>query len=163
MNGRRWRLGAMVALGLVVMLAAPLTTLASGGPPPAGGATVSIGSTKVIGKVIAEIQVQVVCQPLPTFDEFGQPTTTEQGSVENGFVNLQQAQGRVVASGSGEFFGGVICDGSTLNSFTVDIPATTYPWKAGTAVVSAGVFITDPAFDSFDSGSTGAVLIKLGK
>jgi hypothetical protein len=165
MNGPGRRRGMAIALGVSLALALPLVASASGGGPAggSGNATISFGSAKVIGKVVAEIQVNVVCDPLTTIDPYGQETTTTEGYLEFGWLNLLQSQGRAVASGSGELYGPVTCDGTTVNGFIVDIAATTRPWKTGTAVASAGVSISDPAFFSGDSGTTGPVTLKLTK
>ena len=160
-HGRLRTLGA--ALALLVALGGPTAVLAAtGGGGGPGTLTVSISDVKVIGKVIAEVRINVVCDPFSIYDPYtGELTTTATGSIEESNVTVLQAQGRAVASGSGSFFGPLLCDGSTVNAFVADVPATSLPWKNGSAVVSASAWAVDEFFQTGKSGTSGNVLVKL--
>ena len=155
--------GLAVALGAALFI--PGSVLAATGGGGGGGpssATVTIRSVKVIAKVIAEVQVRIICDPIPTIDpNTGEPTTSTVGFIENSWVNVLQAQGRAVASGTGSFYGQLTCDGLTANTFTVDIAAANLPWKNGSAVVNAGVYAVDEFFVGSTAGNSGNVVVKL--
>jgi hypothetical protein len=158
--------GRRRAVGILAMFAAALLFPAAAFADTGGGnnstATVTISGVKVIAKVVAEVKVNVVCNPIPTIDPYtGEPTTTTSGFIENAGVSLLQAQGRVVASGSGGFSGQLTCDGSTVNAFSADVPAASLPWKSGSAVASAFVFALDQFGYGATSGVSGNVVVKL--
>ena len=72
--------------------------------------------------------------------------------------------GSVDRSASGDAFGGgVLCDGSHVNSLTDPRRRVHAPWKSGAAAAGATVSVTDATFQSSHYASTGAVTVKLGK
>jgi hypothetical protein len=160
--GRRGRL-ALAGAAVAAMLSLPTAALAD--TPPAGGgdATMRIDSVSVIGKVVAVVNLSVVCQPFDSFDwATGETYQTTDGSIEFGTVSILQAQGRTLATGASEFGGRVTCDGIAVNHLAVSVPATVSPWKNGTAVVSASISIADVAsFQDTDSASLAPTAIRL--
>ena len=61
----------------------------------------TIGSVKVFAKVVAEVQVQITCDPIPTIDpNTGEPTTSTVGFIEYSWVNVLQAQAGQSPSGA---------------------------------------------------------------
>lgn len=164
------RLVAAVAVVLIAAIAVPAVALAdtTGGTPTISaassqGATIRITSVNVTGKVVATIHADFICQPIPTFDwSTGQWETTTQGQIEGASFVLLQAQGRTVASGVGDpGFGTVTCDGTTANHFSVPVTASVSPWKAGTAVAGASLYVIDRNMTGSDSASTGPVTVRL--
>jgi hypothetical protein len=167
--GRRGRL--LLASGaLVAALALPGSVSAdtgSGTPSiqPAGSrdATITIGSLTVTGKLIVTVQLNVVCQPFQSFDwQTGETTETTDGSVEFANVTVLQAQGRTIDWGTTDFGGRAVCDGTTVNGYAIPVTATQSPWKNGTAVLGATVYIADAAqFQDSDFASTGPIEVRL--
>jgi hypothetical protein len=75
-----------------------------------------------------------------------------------------QASGRIVNTASIGLFGGeVVCDGTTVQSLTASIVASTTPWKSGAAVAGATVYVVDQDYQSSRYASTGAMSVKLVK
>ena len=164
------RLAAAVAVALIAAIAVPAVAFAdtTGGTPtiPAAssqGAMIRVTSVNVTGKVVATINADFTCQPLPTFNwSTGQWETTTHGQIEGSSFVLLQAQGRTVDSGVGDTgFGTVICDGTTANQFSIPVIAALSPWKNGTAVVGASLYVIDPNMTSSDSASTGPITVRL--
>jgi hypothetical protein len=157
--------GALVAaLAIPAVVNADTTEVQPILPPGSNGATVSIDSVTVTGKVVATVDLTFVCQPFEVFDwETGQTIESTQGSIEDGDVTILQAQGKTVAAGSASVFGPLaVCDGSTANHLSIPVTATTTPWKKGAAAAGAFVRIADAAtFDSSDFASTGPVSLRL--
>jgi hypothetical protein len=167
--GRRMRL--LIACGvLAVAVAAPAAVSAdttSGAPSiqPAWtrDATIQVKSVMVSAKVIANVTVAFTCQPFQTYDwQTGETVETTVGRIEGGQVTVIQAQGRTIAWGQADLFGGAAtCDGSTLNMLTVPVTAAVAPWKVGTAVVGAWVHVTDETGSDADSASSGPITVRL--
>jgi hypothetical protein len=164
------RLIAAIAVALVAVIAVPAVALAdtTGGTPtiPAAsshGATIRVTSVSVTAKVVALVNVDFTCQPLTFFDwSTGQTETTTEGHVEGGQFVLLQAQGRTVDWGVGDPpFGTVTCDGSTANHLAVPVTAAVSPWKTGTAVVGASLYVIDANMNSADTASSGPVTVRL--
>jgi hypothetical protein len=160
--GRRGRL-ALACAAVAAVLSLPTAALADTPPGGGGDATMTIDSVSVIGKVVAVVNLSVVCQPFDSFDwSTGETYQTTDGSIEFGTVSILQAQGRTLAAGTSEFGGRVTCDGIAVNHLAVTVPATASPWKNGTAVVSASIFIADVAsFQDSDRASDGPVAVRL--
>jgi hypothetical protein len=167
--GRRGRL-LLTSGALVAALALPGSVSAdtgSGTPSiqPAGSrdATITIGSLTVTGKLIVTVQLNVVCQPFQSFDwQTGETTETTDGSVEYANVTVLQAQGRTIDWGTADFGGRALCDGSTVNAYTIPVTASLSPWRNGAAVIGASVYIADrTSFQDSDSASTGPVEVRL--
>jgi hypothetical protein len=167
--GRRARLVLVTGVAALT-LAIPATVSAdtTGGVPsiqPAGShdATIVVASISVIGKVVANARISVVCQPFDSYDwNTGETFQTTDGSVEFANVTLLQAQGRTLDYGSIDFGGRAVCDGSTVNHYEVPVSAAVSPWKNGAAVAGATIYIADLAsFHDYDSASTGPVSVKL--
>jgi hypothetical protein len=168
-RSRRARLLA-ATVAVIACLAIPATALAdtTGGPPqiqPAQSrdATISIDSIAITGKVVAMVNVSFVCQPFDSYDwNTGQTYQTTDGSIEGGAVTIYQAQGRTLDWGSADFYGHAVCDGSTVNHASIPVTPQVSPWKNGTAVVGATVFISDAAsFQDSDFASSGPVSVRL--
>jgi hypothetical protein len=160
---RSW-CSAAVAIGLAAALLAPAAVSADvGGGGGPGGATISFGSINVVGKLVANVTVNLTCDPLDTLDpNTYQPTTTTVGELNELGVQLLQAQGRTIDTGIGEASGGtLVCDSSTINKVVVQVVAQNSPWHNGGAVGSASVFIGEPFGIDVDGGSTGSVTVKL--
>ncbi len=161
------RVAAMLAGSLVAAMALPVAAFADttgGAIPPAAshGATIRVTSVTVTARVVATVNVDYVCQPLPTFDWTTGQTTTTDGRIESGGFVLLQAQGRTVDSGFGDPpFGSVTCDGSTANHLAIPVIAGSSPWKTGTAVVGANLSVIDPNMTSSDDASTGPITVRL--
>jgi hypothetical protein len=168
-SGRRQRL--VIAAGLLALaLAAPSAVSAdtTGGVPsipPASSrdATISIDALAVTGKVIVTVQISVVCQPFQSYDwDTGQTLETTDGSLEYGNVTILQAQGRTLDYGSADVYGAAVCDGSTVNRYTIPVSAAVSPWRTGAAVMGAQVYIADRAsFQDSDAASSGPISVRL--
>lgn len=166
----RARLVAVVA-ALAILVALPGVAAAdtASGPPsiPAAhssGATIEIKSPAgVTARLIATVDVSFTCEPFQVFDwETGQTTETTAGRIEWGQVVVLQAQGRQIAWGTADFYGGdVTCDGSFVNARTLGVVASNLPWKSGVAVAGANVAVSDLDFGDFHTAGTGPVEIKL--
>jgi hypothetical protein len=167
--GRRISFAVIVgALALAVALPGTVSADTTGGPPPIGpagshDATLALTSITVTGKVIATVTVSYTCQPFQTYDwETGQTTETTAGRLEGGGATVVQAQGRTLDWGDFGLFGNAaICDGSTVNTATAPVTATVSPWKNGTAVVGASVYICDVQCSDSDYASTGPLTVRL--
>jgi hypothetical protein len=134
-------------------------------PPASNGATVTVASVTTIGKVVATVNLTVVCHPFEELDwDTGQTYLSTQGSIEDGEVTILQAQGRTLDSGSNSVFGPLaVCDGSTANHLSIPVTPSVSPWKKGAAVVGAFVRIADViSFQASDFASTGPVSERLG-
>lgn len=163
---------AILLAGLLVAATAlPAVVAADTGglqiePAASRGATIQVAPPiAVTGRVVASVQVMFICDPFELYDwETGTTVTSTQGSLEGGAVVLVQASGKTVNSGSG-FYGAapVVCDGATVNTRTAAVTATAAPWKSGTAVVGASVYIA--SLDGQDSAyaSSGPITVKLSK
>ena len=166
---RPWR--AMIATGvLAAALAAPVianadTTGAPGIQPAfSRDATMTIDSISVVGKVIANVDVSVVCQPFETFDwDTGQTVQSTAGDAGVG-ATILQAQGRTLAWGTGSASGIVVCDGATVNHFKIPVSAGVAPWRTGSAVIGVTAGISDVlTYQDSDYVSSGPTSIKLGR
>jgi hypothetical protein len=162
-GSRRLRSTAAAA-ALMAALIIPAVANADTGGGNATGATVTFGSISLVGKVVANVTVNITCDPLATIDpNTWLPTTTTAGTINDLNVQLLQAQGRTIDVGNGDSFGGaVICDGSTINRIVLPVYAQVSPWRSGGAVGLARAFIVDAFFIGQDGGSTGNVTVKLG-
>jgi hypothetical protein len=156
---------------LVAGLALPTAVLAdtTGGAPPiqpafARNATIRVTSVAVTAKLIANIAITYTCQPFQVYDwETGQTIETTVGHIEGGQGVVIQAQGRSIAWGqSSDIFGGTaVCDGSTANSMSFPVTAVVSPWKSGTAVVGASIYLVDDNGQTSDFASTGPITVRL--
>jgi hypothetical protein len=161
----------VVGGALAAILATPISALADTTPPPTiypaetSGATIHLSGSSVIGRVLVTTSVDFTCDPFLVLDpETGTEVERTDGSLEFGAVTILQASGKTVNFGEGTFYGGaIVCDGTSVNHRDVGVAAGVVPWKAGTAVAGARVFITSPDFQTSDYASTGALAIKLGK
>ena len=166
---RRTRLvmaGGMLAIALAVPGAVSADT--TGGAPPiqpafSRDATIQVTSVSVTAKVIATVTITFTCQPFQTFDWVtGQTIETIAGRIEGGGATVIQAQGRTIAWGQGNLFGGsAVCDGTTVNATSVPVTAAVAPWKTGTAVVGASIFVTDENGSDSDGASSGPIAVRL--
>jgi hypothetical protein len=160
----------LIATGiLAVALAAPAIANADTGTPqiqPAYSrdATLTIDSISVVAKVIAKVNISVVCQPFETIDwETGQTvvSTTAEAGVS---ATILQAQGRTIAWGTGSGGGSAVCDGTTVNHFEILVTAAVAPWRTGSAVIGVTAYTNDVvAYQDSDYVSSGAISIKLGR
>ena len=115
------------------------------------------------GKVIATVTVAFTCQPFQTYAwETGETIETTAGRVEGGQVTVIQAQGRTIAWGQAEAFGGAAtCDGSSVNTLSTPVTAAVAPWKVGTAVVGATIHVANENGSDADYASSGALTVRL--
>jgi hypothetical protein len=166
---RRTRLvmaGGLLAIALAVPGAVSADTT-GGAPsiPPAQSrdATIQVASVSVTAKVVANVTIRFTCQPFQVFDwETGQTIETTAGHIEGGGATVIQAQGRTIAWGQAELFGGAaVCDGATVNAVTVPVTAAVAPWKAGTAVVGASIYVIDEAGSDSDYATSGPLTFRL--
>lgn len=166
---RPWR--ALFATGiLAAALAAPAIANADTTPTPAiqpaysRDATMTIDSISVVAKVIANVNVSVVCQPFETYDwDTGQTVVSTAGDAGLN-ATIIQAQGRTIAWGTGNGGGSAVCDGTTVNHFEVPVTAAIAPWRTGAAVIGVTAWTADVvAYQDSDYVSSGAISIKLGR
>ena len=152
--------GALVAAFALPAAVSADTTGGGGGP---GGATMTVASVSVVGKAVAIVHLDIVCQPFDSYDwDTGETYPTTAGSIEFSVLQVLQAQGRTLDSGTTEFFGTVTCDGATVNRVDANVAATVSPWKNGTAVVSGQVSISDSSsFTDLDSANLGPTTVRL--
>jgi hypothetical protein len=167
--GRRARL-VVLASALVGALALPAAVSADTTGPapsiaPAGSrdATVTVVGIDVVGKVVASVRFDVVCQPFESRDwSTGETYQSTEGSIEFNEVVLLQAQGRAVDFGVGSLFGRATCEGTTVNHLVVALTAQVAPWRNGSAVVGVQIYLADLAsFQDFDFASSGPVAVRL--
>ena len=161
----------LLAGALAAAVALPAVVAADTGglqiePAASRGATIQVATPIVVtGRVVASVQVSFTCDPFEIYDwQTGTTVTSTEGSVEGGGVVLVQASGKTVNGGSGFYAAAPIgCDGATVNTGTAAVTATAAPWKSGTAVVGASVYIA--SLDGQDSAyaSSGPVTVKLSK
>jgi hypothetical protein len=166
---RPWR--ALFATGiLAVALAAPAIANADTTPTPAiqpaysRDATLTINSMSVVAKVIAKVDVSVVCQPFETIDwNTGETIVSTAGDASLN-ATILQAQGRTVAWGTGTSYGFAVCDGTTINHFEIPVTAAVAPWRTGAAVIGVTAAASDVVtYQDSDYVSSGAISIKLGR
>jgi len=167
--GRRARL-VLVSGVAALTLAIPANVSAdtTGGVPsiqPAFSrdATISVTGVRVTAKVIATVTIAFTCQPFQSYNwETGETTETTVGRIEDGGATLIQAQGRTIDWGQVQIFGGAVtCDGSTVNTTTAPVTAAVSPWKVGTAVVGASIYVTDENGSDSDYATSGPVAVRL--
>ena len=167
--GRRARL-VLVSGVAALTLAIPATVSAdtTGGVPsiqPAFSrdATISVTGVRVTAKVIATVTIAFTCQPFQSYNwGTGETTETTVGRIEDGGATLIQAQGRTIDWGQVQIFGGAVtCDGSTVNTTTAPVTAAVSPWKVGTAVVGASIYVTDENGSDSDYATSGPVTVRL--
>jgi hypothetical protein len=168
--GRR-RMRLALASGMLVMgLAVPAAVSAdttTGVPsiPPAWSrdATIQVTSVSVTAKVIATVTIAFTCQPFQSYDwQTGQTIETTAGRVEGGQVIVVQAQGRTIDWGEADLFGGTAaCDGVTVNVLSAPVTAAVSPWKVGTAVVGASVYLVDEFGSDSDGANSGPITVRL--
>ena len=169
-RSRRGRLLVLTG-ALVAALALPAAALADTTPAPtilsaeSRGATIQLSGGSILGRVVVNAHVDFTCDPFLVYDwETGTDVERTDGSLEFGAVTILQASGKTINSGEGQFFGGtVVCDRTTVNHRDVAVVAGVVPWKIGSAVAGARVYITGPDFQTSDYASTGAMAFKLGK
>jgi hypothetical protein len=171
-GGRFRRVGPIAAVLLATLLVpgAVLADTTGGAPPiqPASSrdATISVStSVKLTARVVAEVDVDVVCQPFDSYDwQTGSTYQTTEGSVEYGNVVLEQAAGRSVAWGQADVTGLATCDGSTVNHYEAFLTPSATLFKPGAAVVGAVIYIADKAsYQDSDYASSGVVEVKITK
>jgi len=167
--GRRARL-VLVSGVAALTLAIPATVSAdttgvvpSIQPAFSRDATISVTGVRVTAKVIATVTIAFTCQPFQSYNwETGETTETTVGRIEDGGATLIQAQGRTIDWGQVQIFGGAVtCDGSTVNTTTAPVTAAVSPWKVGTAVVGASIYVTDENGSDSDYATSGPVTVRL--
>ena len=171
LHGSRFRafaLGGAVLACLALPAVASADTTGGGTIPPAAsrGATITMAPTiRVTSKVVATIGISFTCDPFMVYDwETGETRPSTIGHLEGGQILVVQASGRTVNTASADLFGGeVVCDGTTVQSLTASVVASTVPWKTGAAVAAASVYVADQDFQSSDYASTGPMAVKLVK
>jgi hypothetical protein len=172
LHGHRSRLRALTLSGaLLACLALPAvasadTTNLTIQPAASRGATITLDpNVRVTSKVVATVGITFKCDPFMVYDwETGETRPSTVGFLEGGQIVLVQASGRTVNTASIGLFGGeVVCDGTTVQSLTASIVASTAPWKSGAAVTGATVYVVDQDYQSSHYASTGAMSVKLTK
>lgn len=160
-------LGAALVVALALPAAVSADTTGGGAIQPASsrGATITLDAVHRLSKVLARVDISFTCDPLRVYDwETGTTSTTTAGHLDAASAVIVQASGRTVAAASGDAFGGdVTCDGTTLHRVSIDVVASTMPFKAGAAAAGATVSIADASFEANDYASTGAVMVKLAR
>lgn len=169
----RWPRLAAVSAILALALVAPMAVNADTSPPPEipaaaeRGATISVDSPiPVRARLVANVTIRFTCEPFQVYDwSTGQTIQSTVGRVEYGRVVLLQVAGRTINSGATDYYGGpdATCDGSTVNTRTIGVVASSVPWKSGTAVVGASVYLVSDDYQSSDYASSGPVTVKLGR
>jgi hypothetical protein len=172
-SNKRMRLrAAMIAGALALSMAVPLAVSADttdGGtiPPPASnGVTITGSSFHIDSKLIVTTNVSFTCDPIQVYDwETGTYSTTTAGRLGGASAIVVQASGRSVASSSGSVGGGaVVCDGTSTNTASIAVVATTAPWKSGAAAGGVTAFVdAGDEENGFGYGSTGPMVIRLAK
>ena len=167
---RRWRLllvGAALALALAVPSSALADTTATPTIYPADsrGATVTLTGGSIVGRLVANTTVTFTCDPFLVYDwESGQEVESTEGRLEDGSVTILQASGRTINYGQVGFWGGsVVCDGGTVNRRDLGVVASVSPWRSGSVVAGATVYIASADYNSSHFASTGPVTIRLGR
>jgi hypothetical protein len=147
--------GAFGAAGIL------LITL-SAAPAGATTNTITMGPATLAARVLVEVPVTVVCDPLAG----ASPSDTFDTSVN---VTVTQASGQAIANGQG----GVetvtpqplvlTCDGVTQNHVVVQVfPGPGSPrFKGGSAIINASWFFFDETTQVGQGGSTGNVVAKI--
>jgi hypothetical protein len=165
---RRVRLVAIggalvVGLALPGAVSADTTGVPSIQPASSRDATIQVTSVAVTAKVIATVSIAFTCQPFQSYDwETGQTIETTVGRIEGGGATVIQAQGRTITWGQIEIFGGAAtCDGTTVNTASAPVTATVSPWKVGTAVVGASIYLTDENGSDSDYATSGPLTVRL--
>ena len=163
-----------VVAALTTLLALPATASAdTGAQPPtifpaeSRGATISVSTTATVtARLIANVHVEFTCEPFEMFDwDTGQTVLSSDARIEFAAVEVLQVSGRTINFGSNDFFatGAAVCDGVTLNKANGAVAAQVVPWKSGTAIAGARVYLVPPDFSVAHYASSGAIQIKLGK
>lgn len=158
----RARFVAVVAVVLAAALA-PVSAGAAGGSVTVSMAT----SLKLSAKILVTVPVTVVCSDVPGLTPIDDGVT----------VTIEQAHSSTISHGSGGIGGGfgspllLTCDGTTVNSVSVNVLADTSgsPFKTGAAIATASASRTDGTscgpgcFTNFqlNNGSTGPMAVKL--
>jgi len=159
--------GGALAAALAMPLAASADTTDGGVIRPAysEGATINLGAVHLVSKVLATVDIAFTCDPLQVFEwQTGTTTTTTEGRLDSANAAIVQASGKTIVAATGDAFGGnVLCDGSSVHYLTVQVVASSAPFKAGAAAVGASISIADPSFQARDIASTGATTVKLGR
>jgi hypothetical protein len=126
----------LATLCSVALLSLALVLGASSGASASGSLTVSLGSPlQVTNRVMVTVPVHVVCDPL-----------TGDTAVDRVYVQVQQANGKSISSGSATIEAGPVspyrgtpfltCDGSTVNTVNVNVVGNG-PFHGGGAIVTA--------------------------
>ena len=163
---RRARLfGAAAALVVALTMPGLVSADTGGGGGGPGGVTVTVGSTaRLTGRVAVTAHVLFVCQPLQAYDwNTGQIVPTTDGVIESLEVTVAQASGRSIATASGGIGWGshATCNGTTVNAFDVSALSSTVPFRNGSAVATATVWVIDANMSAGENGSSGPVVVKL--
>jgi hypothetical protein len=158
----RLKLAGAIGLGLLLAI---MSASAAGATTSATTNTITVGSTATLSsRLLISVPVTVVCDPLT--DSFIDASVS---------VNVQQANGRQIATASGFAFGGptfLTCDGVTQNQVVVQATpnAGSPPFHGGAALVTASFLveygITFPDCGCFqvtnsDSGSSPITTVSL--
>ena len=155
-------LAILLVVASVGIVAADTTSVTI---PPAGEfrtaprLTVS-PNVKLIGGVVATVQVDVVCDPMPSeWDPNADPTAGHSEGT-NAQV-IQAASKRAIAAGESSGGGTFLCDGSTVNPLEIPVVSQTVPFRKGTAVVGVQLHICNVDCSGSGFRSTGPILVTL--
>jgi hypothetical protein len=158
----RTAIGAVAIIALLMVPGAASADEGGGGgpiPPAASeGATVRIDSVVLVSRLKVRVRISVVCEPIHYRDwETGEEgdTTDGRGSLRG---YLMQAQGREIVTGFGIRYASAICDGSTVNHYSIAVLAQDRPFHSGPVEVGVEGWIDagcpcDSWSDRFSSGA----------
>jgi hypothetical protein len=131
-----------------------LLTALSAAPASAITNTITIGTVTLTNRVLVEVPVTVVCDPVPD------ATQSFLG------VLVRQASGQAIATGSaftGSFGEPLLftCDGVTQNHLVVDVlpDPNSPPFHGGGAIALADFSVS--SFSISESGNTGYIPVKI--
>ena len=154
-------LATLLVAGSVGAAAAaePVTIPAAAAIRTAPRLTVS-PNVNVVGKVVATVHVDVVCDPMPSeWDPSIDPTV---GHSEGTSAQVIQAVSkRAIAAGEGTGGGEFVCDGSTRNPLDIAVVTQTVPFKKVTAVIGVQVHICNADCSGSGYRSTGPIAVTL--
>jgi hypothetical protein len=143
------------AVALAVLIFVPGAFVVATTSAAFAGATLTIGTPKLLDRVIVNVPLAVTCDVGNPSSVFFPP-----------FVTIEQAAGKQIATGTGtasvpSLPFTVNCDGITVISFVVPVLAAASgpPFHGGPAVITASFSVSGPG--GSESASVGPVSVRL--